>query len=406
MDNYQSKLRVMVLPGYNDERGQSLHKHLQEVRQSNENFLIGVSAKNFGDGESTMIYNLEDESIRGTHAVYIEDITKPMEHGLRVPNERFAQLKSAMGGRIGKEGNEKRCTVVTPFQLKGRQDKSGQRGSLDMAQSIKELASLGATNIITVDAHNPTASENAAYMADIGFVNMLPTVSMLIAILEKEYKAFRDGQLMTVSPDEGATARNAALASMLASPRGMGLFFKERDFTQIVDGAHPIKQHIYTGPSVKDTTVILDDDIIASGDTLLGAARILKDKGAERVILKATHPLFTKGLENFDKAVKNEIIDHVFVTNSVYVPPEFERDWLTVVDITKYIANTINALHENRSLSEYVRRSPELAQFLTTIRSPEFSDFLQKINGTNLSSVLRDEGKTFPELLHEMGDNN
>ncbi|MCL2570256.1 MAG: ribose-phosphate diphosphokinase [Firmicutes bacterium] len=363
------KLGIVLLPGYDDWRGQSVHEHLKLARASESRFLVGLDAKRFGDGEATVMFKGGEPTVRGKNLVFLADVTNHESayqmHGRenrRSPDDHFADLKSAINSASGKSNYG--TTVVMPYLYRGREDKRAQRGGLDCARGLQELERLGVEHFITVDAHAPTV-QNA--IPNRSFDNILPTYPMVKAILDDEYQEFNDKNMMTIGPDVGSAGRTSTYASILGSP--MGLFHKERDFETFENGKHPVKNHVYTGSSVEGKTSIIFDDIIASGGTIIETAARLKEMGAKSVLVSVTHGLFNGGFKGFDKAVEDEIIKRVYVTNSAYIPQEGKnREWLRHVDITEEIAKTISALQSGQSLTPYVRGNDRFAELLKETR--------------------------------------
>ena len=262
------------------------------------------------------------------------------------PDDHFQDLKRAIQAISGKSY---RISVIMPTLYGGRQHKRSTRESLDCAVALQELEAIGVKNIITFDAHDPRVQNATPFM---GFDNVMPTYQVLKALLKK-YKDLQldKDHLMVVSPDEGAMQRNIYYASVLGVD--LGMFYKRRDYSTVVNGRNPIVAHEYLGNAVAGKDILVADDIIASGDSMLGLAYELKEKGAKRIFVTATYGLFTEGLEKFQKAVDDGVIAGVLSTNLTYRTPELlAKDWFTEVDCSKYIAYYILAMHQNQSVSK------------------------------------------------------
>ncbi|MDE6580605.1 MAG: ribose-phosphate diphosphokinase, partial [Ruminiclostridium sp.] len=241
--------------------------------------------------------------------------------------------------------------VIMPILYGGRQHRRNYRESLDCAVMLQELQAMGVSNIITFDAHDARVCNAVPLM---GFDNVMPSYQVLKAMFHevKDLDVSPDS-FMVVSPDEGALNRNMYYASVLGVQ--MGMFYKRRDYSIIVNGRNPIVAHEYLGNSVEGKTVFISDDIISSGDSMLDIAYELKKRKAKRIIAYATYPIFTNGLAKFDKAYQEGMIDYVFGTNLTYRTPDLlSREWFKEVDVSKYIAYLIAAVNHDISTSKVI----------------------------------------------------
>ena len=315
-----------------------------------QDFLINVTCPRFGNGEAK---GMIKESIRGYDMYILCDpgaynVSYSM-FGQRVPmspDEHFANLKriiAAMGGKA------KRVTVIMPMLYEARQHRRASRESLDCAMALQELENMGVANIISFDAHDPRV-QNA--IPTTGFESIMPSYQIFKALLKKDKTLRIDKQhMMIVSPDEGAIDRNIFYASVLGLD--MGLFYKRRDYTRIVNGRNPIVAHEYLGDSVEGKDVFVADDMISSGESVIDLARELKKRKANRIFAGCTFALFTNGLDNFEKAYRDGIIDRVISTNLTYRKPELaQTEWFIEADMSKYISYIIATLNHDRSLSK------------------------------------------------------
>ena len=315
-----------------------------------QDFLIDVTCPRFGNGEGK---GMIKESIRGYDMYILCDPgaynveykmfgqTVPMS-----PDDHFANLKriiAAMGGKA------KRVTVIMPMLYEGRQHRRSSRESLDCAMALQELENMGVSNIITFDAHDPRV-QNA--IPTTGFESIMPSYQIFKALLKKDKTLRIDKEhMMIVSPDEGAIDRNIFYASVLGLD--MGLFYKRRDYTRIVNGRNPIVAHEYLGDSVEGKDVFVADDMISSGESIIDLARELKKRKANRIFAGATFALFTNGIDAFEEAYRNGFIDRVISTNLTYRKPELaETEWFVEADLSKYISFIIATLNHDRSLSK------------------------------------------------------
>ncbi len=315
-----------------------------------EDFLIRVTCPRFSNGEAK---GMIKESIRG-YDIYIlcdpgaYNVTYEL-YGQKVPttpDEHFANLKriiAAMGGKA------KRVTVIMPMLYEARQHRRSSRESLDCAMALQELESMGVSNIVTFDAHDPRV-QNA--IPTTGFESVMPSYQIFKALLKKDKTLRIDREhMMIVSPDEGAIDRNIFYASVLGLD--LGLFYKRRDYTRIVNGRNPIVAHEYLGDSVEGKDVFVADDMISSGDSIIDLARELKKRKANRIFAGCTFALFTNGLEAFHQAYREGMIDRVISTNLTYRNPELaDAEWFIEADMSKYISYIIATLNHDRSLSK------------------------------------------------------
>ena len=328
----------------------NLYPHFKDDPEVKDTLRLEVVCPRFTSGDGKAVLK---ESARGYDLFIVTDMGNySLEYemfGRKVPmspDDHFQDLKRAIQAISGKAY---RISVIMPTLYGGRQHKRSTRESLDCAVALQELEAIGVKNIITFDAHDPRVQNATPFM---GFDNVMPTYQVLKALLRK-YKDINldKDHLMVVSPDEGAMQRNIYYASVLGV--NLGMFYKRRDYSTVVNGRNPIVAHEYLGNSVAGKDILVADDIIASGDSMLGLAYELKEKGANRIFVTATYGLFTEGLEKFQKAVDDGVIAGVLSTNLTYRTPELlAKDWFTEVDCSKYIAYYILAMHQNQSVSK------------------------------------------------------
>ncbi len=312
-------------------------------------FLIQAQCPRFGTGEGKGVLK---SSVRGYDIYILTDIgaynkTYKM-YGREVPmspDDHYQDLKrviAAIGGRA------KRINVVMPMLYEGRQHRRTTRESMDCALMLQELQGLGVSNFITFDAHDPRVHNAVPLM---GFDSVRPAYQLLKALLHKEpdLQIDRD-HMMIISPDEGAIDRNIFYSSVLGID--MGMFYKRRDYTRIVDGRNPIIAHEYLGDDVEGKDVLVSDDILSSGDSILDLARELKKRKANRIFAAVTFALFTNGIEDFNKAYEDGLISRIISTNLTYRTPELmAAPWFIEADMSKYISYLIASLNHDRSLS-------------------------------------------------------
>ena len=315
-----------------------------------ETFLINAECPRFGTGEGK---GLLHESLRGHDLYIISDVfnygvTYKM-YGREVPmspDDHYADLKRVIAANAGKA---RRISVIMPMLYEGRQHKRSSRESLDCALMLQELVNMGVTNIITFDAHDPRV-QNAIPLS--GFDDVRPSYQMIKALVRAvpDVKINKES-LMMISPDEGAMGRCMYFSSVLGLD--IGMFYKRRNYSVVINGRNPIEAHEYLGKDLTGMDVIVVDDMISSGESMLDVALQLKEKGAKRIFAFSTFGLFTSGPEKFDKAYEQGIIDKVFTTNLTYTAPDvLSRDWHVTVDMSKYVAYIIDTLNHDDTLSE------------------------------------------------------
>ena len=314
-----------------------------------QSYVVNANCPRFGTGEAKGVLN---HSARGLDAYIICDCfnysVEYKMYGRSVPmspDDHFQDLKRVIAALGGKA---RRITVIMPMLYEGRQHRRTSRESLDCAMALQELVAMGVKNIITFDAHDPRV-QNAIPLD--GFDNVQATYQMIKALL----KNYSDIELdpkktMIVSPDEGGMGRCIYYSSVLGLP--LGMFYKRRNYSIIVNGKNPIEAHEFLGDDVKGKDLILVDDMISSGESMLDIAARLKEKGAKRIFIFATFGLFVEGFEKFDEYYKNGYIDKIFTTNLIYNPPELlEKEWYCNVNMAKYIALLIDTLNCDNSIS-------------------------------------------------------
>ena len=308
-----------------------------------ETYIIDAKVPRFGSGEAKGIIN---ESVRGKDIYLMVDVCNySLTYSLSghtnhmSPDDHFQNLKRVIAA-IG--GKARRINVIMPFLYESRQHKRSSRESLDCALALQELVHMGVDNIITFDAHDPRV-QNAIPLN--GFETVRPTYQFIKGLLQNVPDLKIDSNhMMAISPDEGATGRAIYLANVLGLD--MGMFYKRRDYTRIVDGRNPIVAHEFLGSSVEGKDVIIIDDMISSGDSILDVAKQLKDRKANRIFAAATFGLFTNGMKKFDVAYEQGIIHGILTTNLIYQTPELlSKPYYINCDLSKYIALIIDTLN-------------------------------------------------------------
>ncbi len=337
------------------------HQHQNEIAfvdYSKDTYVIRPYTPRFGTGEAKCVIN---QSVRGYDAYIMVDVTNYSQtytvcghENHMSPDDHYADLKRVIAA-IG--GKARRITVILPFLYESRQHRRTARESLDCPLALMELVALGVDNIITFDAHDPRVV-NAIPLH--GFENVMPSYQFIKGILKNVKDLIIDDEhLMIISPDEGATSRAIYLSSVLGV--NMGMFYKRRDYTKIVNGRNPIVAHEFLGGDIHGKDVMIIDDMISSGESMIDTARELKERGAKRIFVVATFGLFTNGFANFDKAYEEGLIYRVVTTNLCYQTPELlSKEYYISCDMSKYIAYLIDTLNHDASISDLLDPSDRI----------------------------------------------
>ena len=331
-----------------------------------DNYLLDIACPRFGSGEAKGVIK---ESVRGTDVFVMVDV---LNHSLSYklngftnymsPDDHYQDLKRIISACVA---NAKRVNVIMPFLYESRQHKKTKRESLDCALALEELVSMGVSNIITFDAHDPRVQNSIPLT---GFDNFMPTYQFVKAMFTNisDMKVSKD-DMMIISPDEGAMNRAVYLANNLGVD--MGMFYKRRDYSRVVDGRNPIVAHEFLGSSVAGKDVIIMDDMISSGESMLDTAKELKKRNAKRIIICATFGLFTNGLEKFDEFHNQGIIGYVCTTNVHYRNPGLlTRPWYLEADMTKYLAAIINSYNHDVSISKSLSPTTKIQKFVSKFK--------------------------------------
>lgn len=339
--------------------------YLRQFRKEYENeesYITHIKCPRFGSGEAKCVIN---ETVRG-HDVYI--ICDMFNHGITYnmygtenrmsPDDHYQDLKRIIAAISGKA---RRVTVVMPMLYEGRQHRRTARESLDCAMALQELVQMGVSNIITFDAHDARV-QNAIPLS--GFDDVQTTYQMIKALSRQVPDiSFDKEDTIVISPDEGGMKRAMYYSSVLGLD--LGMYYKRRNYSVIVDGKNPIEAHVYLGRDVAGKDVMIIDDMISSGESVLEIGRKLKEQGAKRIFIFTAFGLFCNGLEKFDEAYKNGEITKVFTTNLVYRMPElFEKEWYCEVDMSKYISLIINTLNHDDTISNLLVPAQRIEKLL------------------------------------------
>ena len=334
-----------------------------------DSFLINAKVPRFGSGEAKALI---EESVRGKDLYLIVDVCNySLTYSLSghenhmSPDDHFQNLKRVIGAVSGKC---RRINVIMPFLYESRQHKRSNRESLDCAIALQELVRMGVDNIITFDAHDPRV-QNAIPLH--GFETIRPTYQFVKGLLRKHKDLIIDSDhMMAISPDEGATGRAVYMAGVLGLD--MGMFYKRRDYTKIVNGRNPIVAHEFLGSSVEGKDVIILDDMISSGDSILDVAKQLKDRKAKRIFAAATFGLFTNGFDKFDEAYEQGLIDGILTTDLIYQSPELlSKPYYINCQMSKYIALVIDTLNHDGSISSLLNPAERIQNVIKKYNNGE-----------------------------------
>ena len=346
-------------------RQDSLKKYLDSPLFSTykqDNYLIDCQCPRFGSGEAKGILG---SSIRGKDLFVMVDVCN---HSLTYtvnghlnymsPDDHYQDLKRVISAANGKAH---RVNVIMPFLYESRQHKRTKRESLDCAFALQELVDMGVSNIITFDAHDPRVQNSIPLH---GFDNFNPPYQFMKALLRAEPNLKVDKEhLMIVSPDEGAMHRAVYFSNVLGV--NMGMFYKRLDYSTIVNGKNPIVAHEFLGDDMHGKNVIVIDDMISSGESMLDVAKKMKDRGADRVFVCTTFGLFTDGFEKFDEFYANGYIDRVITTNLTYLPAEaYEKPYFVVADMSKFIALIIDSFNHDITMSSVLNPTDKIHRLL------------------------------------------
>lgn len=376
-------LGIIALDGCK-ELGNKVDFHISSWRKESENehkhtiafsgyqkqsYLVDIETPRFGSGEAKGNIN---QSVRGNDLYLMVDVTNySLEYSVcgyknhMSPDDHYQNLKRVIAAVAGKG---RRLTVIMPFLYESRQHKRTGRESLDCALALQELTAMGVENIITFDAHDPRV-QNAIPLK--GFETVQPAYQFVKGLLRHEKNLQIDADhLMMISPDEGGMGRAVYLANVLGID--MGMFYKRRDYSKVVDGRNPIVAHEFLGSSVEGKDVFIIDDMISSGESMIDVATELKRRKARRVFVAVTFGLFTNGLEKFDKAFEEGIIDRVLSTNLCYQTPELlTKEYYINCDMSKYIALLIDTLNHDASISNLLNPASRIQNCLEKYHNGE-----------------------------------
>lgn len=345
------------------EFGEKLQRNLNKIRNNDEDYIIPVINSRFNNGEGKVVIG---RSVREKDLYILSDVGNynitykmhGMEHAMS-PDEHFQDIKRVISAT---SGHASKITVIMPLLYQARQHKRKGRESLDCAIALQELERLGVNNIITFDAHDPNVS-NA--IPRLPFESFYPTRTILSQLVQEEKENIDN--VLVVSPDMGAMERARYYAEMLGCD--VGVFYKRRDVSKVVNGKNPIIEHVYMGADVKGRNIIVVDDMIASGQSMIEVAKELKERGANNIYLVATFSLLTEGIEGFMKAYHEGIFAKLYSTNLSYVPDTIKnQEWYCDVDCSLQLATIIDALNKKKSIQALFGTKQELLEEIQKLK--------------------------------------
>lgn len=338
------KLKLVILNNAID-LGDKVDKHLMKLNSTRKSYKIKMKSDRFSNGEGKVSI---DESVNGIDLYILSDVgnygISYLMHGREhymSPDEHFEDIKRVIAAT---SGHADKINVIMPLLYEARQHKRRGNESLDCAIALQELEKMGVDNIITFDAHDPSIC-NA--IPRLPFENFYPTHDILINLIEKE----DINDILVVSPDMGAMERARYYAEMLGCD--VGVFYKRRDLSKVVNGKNPIIEHMYMGASPKGKDILIVDDMIASGGSMIEVALNLKERGANNIYLVATFALLTEGINNFVEAYQKGLFTKLYSTNLSYVPEDTKNlPWYEEIDISEYMANIIDTIHKQKDINK------------------------------------------------------
>lgn len=343
-------------------RHETLNPYSNRQDSNKEDYLIPIEEIRFSNGEGKVVI---EESVRGRDIYILCDVgnyscTYEM-YGFKNhmgPDEHFQDIKRVVSALCGRA---RRVTVIMPLLYAGRQHRRKGRESLDCAIALQELARLGVENIITFDVHDPNV-QNAIPL--LSFQNLYPTYEIVKTFIKEEKDLLIDNtKMIVISPDTGAMDRSIYYSNVLGLD--VGLFYKRRDYSKIVSGKNPIIEHEYIGKNVEGLDVLITDDMIASGESILDIVKELKNRKANRIYIATTFALFTEGIEKFNEFYEKGLLKRVYSTNLTYIPPEVKKcPWYKEVDMSEFISTIIFYINRDKSIEPVIDATNRIKELL------------------------------------------
>ena len=364
MEKRFGEIGIIALKGFKD-RAEKVANYLKEKRQDNANYLINVDDVRFANGEGKVKLK---ETIKNKDIFIICDVSNysctydlyGKEHHM-APDEHYQDIIRTVSA-ISNKAN--RINLIMPLLYSSRQHRKTSRESLDCAIALKQLENLGIDSIITIDAHDPNI-QNAIPFGS--FDSIFPIYPALKSFIENEGKGLKNKDYVVIAPDAGAMNRAIKYASILGCD--LGMFYKRRDYTRIVNGKNPILQHDYVGADVKDKNILIVDDMISSGGSVVDICEQIVKRGAKKASVITTFAFFTEGLEKFNDLYEKKILNKVYATNASYLNDDIKKaPWFVEVDVCPLIGRVIDTINKNESLSPIINSEERLQELLTQYR--------------------------------------
>ncbi len=340
-------LKIIVLKNF-EEFGNKVDQELKKIRNTNKSFIVPVKLDRFanGEGKATISDTIRDKDLYILTDIGNRSLTYTMgeyENHMS-PDDHFQDIKRVIGAI---EKHSKKTTLIMPLLYQSRQHRRKGRESLDCAVALQDLSSFGIDEIVTYDAHNPDIVNS---IPNYPFTNFFPTKLMIETFCKME--KINTKNILVISPDTGAVDRAKFYSSTFNLEDGLGLFYKRRDFSKVVNGKNPIIDHMYIGADPKDKTAIIVDDMIASGDSIIDITEQLYEKGVKEIYIFVSYALFTSGIDKFKTLYKEKKFKKIYTTNLSYISDEVKKEkWIEIVDFTEHVAKVIHTLNKKESIS-------------------------------------------------------
>lgn len=362
--NKNNDLAIITLNSFTD-RAKRVEKFIQDERKDKNKYITNITQVRFSNGEAKIRI---DETLRGKDVYILADVgnynvTYKMfgTDNRMSPDDHFQDIKRAICAIMGRA---RRITVIMPLLYCSRQHRRNGRESLDCSMALQELVAMGVDGIVTFDAHDPNVV-NAIPL--ISFDNVLPTYPILKQFIAREKRNIHKDNMLIISPDSGAMGRAVYYANMLGL--NVGMVYKRRDHSVVINGKNPIVEHSYTGPDVKGKSVLIVDDMIASGGSMLEVAVELKERGAKEINIISSFAFFNEGTAEFDRLHKEGVIKAVYSTNLSYIGEHVRnKEWFIEVDLTKFIARIIHTLNCDSGMSPLLDSQQRISELLEALR--------------------------------------
>jgi len=355
-------LKLIVLDSAED-LGIDVNYYLNKLRNTDVDYRVPIKQSRFSNGEGKIelldTVRESDVFILGDIGNYDKEYRMHDRIHYMSPDEHFQDMKRVIAAT---SGHALRVNLIMPLLYESRQDKRKGRESLDCAVALQEVEKLGIKSLITFDTHAPSIA-NA--VPTLSFENFYPTSRIIQSLYENEHEGISD--MLVIAPDFGAMDRARYYSEMIGCD--VGCFYKRRDLSQLVDGKHPIVDHLYLGPEVKNKNILIVDDMISSGASVLDVCNMLKNRGSNKVFICTTFALFTEGIKMFEQAYTDGLFDMIYSTNVSYVPETIkQKQWFNSVDCSEMIADIVNRLNKGESIEPLHRDKCEVYKKLRLIK--------------------------------------